>query len=191
MASAHTPPEDRFWKYVTVGDDCWLWTGGSNGKYGVFCVDGRRASFRREYAHRFSFEMHRHPIPDGLQINHLCEIPLCVNPAHLEVVTQRENMLYGSHPAARRSRQTKCKRGHPLSGDNVRVVANGTRHCSECGRIKARENMRRRREESQARLAAGDDSHVPHGTSGGYFNYGCRCDRCRAAQRKMDAGRSR
>lgn len=141
---------------------------------------------QRVYVHRFSYELHKGEIPEGLVVNHLCMTPLCVNPAHLEVATYSENSRYGDGPAARRARQTHCKRGHPLSGTNLYITKNGTRHCRTCSRDRARENMRKRRAESTARLAAGDDSQVPHGTISGYFNHGCRCPECSAAQRTYD-----
>ena len=79
--------EDRFWKYVDKTSDCWLWVGAKNGGvYGHLKVgDGHLL------AHRYSYELLVGPIPKGLQIDHLCFTPLCVNPQHLEPVTPREN----------------------------------------------------------------------------------------------------
>ena len=73
-----------FWNRVDKTDTCWLWTGH---------VDpqgyGRHNTF---YAHRFSFELHAgEPIPQGLQIDHICHRRACVNPAHLRSVTNKEN----------------------------------------------------------------------------------------------------
>lgn len=72
--------------------DCWLWTGrkyGSNRPYGCFCGGERtqRGSRSAVAAHRFSYELIVGPIPDGLVVDHLCHVELCVNPAHLEPVT--------------------------------------------------------------------------------------------------------
>lgn len=185
------PPEDRFWLYVlkASAEECWLWTGGNNGVYGVFTVDGRRAHTRREYAHRFSYEMHVGEIPDGLVIDHLCRTPLCVNPNHLEPVTRRENLLRSPTERGKRGRRETCARGHLLAGDNLRVHANGTRHCLTCLRMTSREYMRRKRAERRAALAAGDDIRVPHGTESAYTNFGCRCEDCRQAG--SEAGKRR
>lgn len=78
--------EERFWAKVDVGV-CWLWTGSTNGNsYGRFSLDGRMVP-----AHRWAYEALVGPIPPGLQIDHLCRVPLCVNPDHLEPVSQADN----------------------------------------------------------------------------------------------------
>ncbi len=80
-------------KYVEIQPDgCWVWTGYLS-PYGKFGVSGRRP-----VAHRWSYEYHVGPIPDGLTIDHLCRNPSCVRPDHLEPVTLQENM--------RRARET-------------------------------------------------------------------------------------
>lgn len=81
-------PAVRFWWYVAKTDECWNWTGGTTKGYGSFTDTNRR----KVYAHRFSWELHRDPIPEGLVIDHLCRNTLCVNPDHLEPVTQQENV---------------------------------------------------------------------------------------------------
>lgn len=116
---------------------CWLWTYQLDTKgYGVIGVPGRQ-SYR---AHRLSYEVFVGPIPEGLQLDHLCSVRACVNPDHLEPVTHQENL--------RRARPTVCKRGHPLSGDNLLlVVANDRtsgvkRRCRECYTMKQRARVR-------------------------------------------------
>jgi hypothetical protein len=103
---------------------CWFWTGRSSHGYGEFMHQGSK--YR---AHRVSYEMHVGAIPQGLVLDHLCETPCCVNPWHLEPVTRVENVKRHYR------RQTHCKRGHPLSGDNLRVKrrGNGVRECKTCG----------------------------------------------------------
>lgn len=83
------PLVDRFWDFVIPEPNtgCWLWTGRDNMRYGIL-KNGRG----NVYAHRFSYELAKGQIPDGLVIDHLCNIPLCVNPDHLEAVTQAENL---------------------------------------------------------------------------------------------------
>ena len=81
------PTAQRFWAKVRKTDGCWLWVGarGSNG-YGYIRHDGRDCG-----AHRVSYELHRGPIPSGLQVRHDCDTPLCVNPAHMRLGTVRDN----------------------------------------------------------------------------------------------------
>lgn len=75
-------------KFVDKTDDCWLWTGTINRKgYGQFKIN-----YRYYVAHRVSFELAGGVIGDGLQVDHLCYVRHCVNPAHLEPVTPSENM---------------------------------------------------------------------------------------------------
>jgi hypothetical protein len=83
---------------------CWLWLGySSNGRYGHIKSKGKRIP-----AARFSFELYRGPIPPGFVLDHLCKTTFCVNPAHLEPVTQLENMRR-STPALKQV----CIHGHP------------------------------------------------------------------------------
>lgn len=84
---------ERFWRKVhrplLASDLCWLWTANTTrGGYGLFNVTSRRPV----YAHRFVWELTRGPIPAGYQIDHLCRVRRCVNPEHLEPVTQQENL---------------------------------------------------------------------------------------------------
>ena len=138
-----TPPEQRFMRYIRESDGCWIWIGGNNGKYGVFYA-GPDETPMRPYAHRWSYEHFIGPIPDGLEINHKCETPLCVLPAHLEAVTTKENMNYGNHPAAVKARQTHCKRGHEFTAKNTYIKPNGTRSCRECHKLNERAFRERR-----------------------------------------------
>lgn len=131
---------DRFLARVTdAPGGCWQWTGYlmPNG-YARISVNGER-----QYAHRVAYEAVRGPIPDGLVIDHLCRNRGCVNPDHLEAVTQRTNVLRGVSFAAARARQVRCLRGHRFTKANTYVAGNGTRKCRTC-RAAARARSRRR-----------------------------------------------
>lgn len=80
----------RFWSKVEKksDDECWLWSGGTRGGYGIFTSGQVRST-----THRFSYEIHHGPIPGGLQIRHSCHNRRCVNPKHLSVGTNRDNRL--------------------------------------------------------------------------------------------------
>ena len=89
-------------------------------------------------------------IADGLQIDHLCRVRCCVNPAHLEPVTPRENTLRGVGVTAKNAAKTHCSKGHPLSDENLLVLASGRRVCRAC----ARSNGKRYKERNRAALSA-------------------------------------
>lgn len=118
-------------------DECWTWRGNilPHG-YARFRDDVGRWS----YVHRFSYERFVGPIPDGLTIDHLCRNRACSNPAHLEAVTDRVNVLRGTGPSARNARKTHCDNGHSYDEDSY-MTAKGWRVCRIC----RRERDRRRR----------------------------------------------
>lgn len=140
-ASVHSKrtTEDRFWAKVDRRgpDECWIWTAASSGrpgkKYGRIWAGKRSLTGRPlgSQAHRVAYEMFVGPIPQGLQIDHLCRTTLCVNPAHLEPVTYEENQRRGNSPMAQQARQTHCKRGHPLDEANT-YVWHRMRRCRRC-----------------------------------------------------------
>lgn len=138
---------EHFWGKTKKTKSCWLWTSTimTNG-YGSFEVTYKRFSRRTWLAHRFSYELHKGPISETLQIDHLCRNKICVNPEHLEAVTPRENNLRGIGPAAINSRKTSCKRGHLFAPKNTRIK-NGARICRECQRIMDRYYYKKRIEE--------------------------------------------
>lgn len=121
----------RFWNYVDKSGECWEWQGTRDRGYGR-CFVGRPK--RYSPAHRVAYELAVGPIPEGLTLDHLCRNPGCVNPAHLEPVTNRENILRGVGITAQRARQTHCKRGHLLEGDNLLSAArrHQWRACRTC-----------------------------------------------------------
>lgn len=133
-AARERKPEDRFWSLVDKSEGCWLWLGSTaNNGYGAF-------GLRRDQmvaAHRYAYSLLRGPIPLGMVIDHLCRNPSCVNPEHLEVVTNKENILRGIGPSAENAKKQVCKHGHPFTSGNTYVhVHRGKRKrlCRICRR---------------------------------------------------------
>jgi hypothetical protein len=122
--------EERFEaKYIPEPNSgCWLWLGALDGHgYGHIYVGGKYRS-----AHRVGYELRNGQIPEGLVVDHLCRMPACVNPDHLEPVTQSEN-LRRSPIMDRYSRLTHCKRGHEFNVENTRIrKLSGHRTCIKC-----------------------------------------------------------
>jgi hypothetical protein len=106
---------------------CWVWQGGKQGKgYGVVNYDGRAW-----LTHRLVYEAEKGPIPDGLQIDHLCRNRVCCNPNHLEAVTPRVNVLRGNVGKRERER-THCPKGHEYTPENTKVKKRGSRGSRSC-----------------------------------------------------------
>jgi hypothetical protein len=130
---------ERYWSKVepfTALDACWLWTGKMDGKrqYGVF---GYKRENRRYFwpAHRLAYELLIGPIPEGLVIDHLCRNGRCVNPDHLEPVTNQVNLRRGrTGQHWRRTNDAECSNGHDLTGENARVDKRGYVLCRQCSR---------------------------------------------------------
>jgi hypothetical protein len=109
---------------------CWLWTGGVRcGGYGQLWSGGKQV-----VAHRFAYEQFVGPIPSGLTLDHLCRVRCCVNPRHLEPVTQKENVLRGFGPTAENKRTTHCQQGHEYTPENTLIIAGVSRRCRTCNR---------------------------------------------------------
>jgi hypothetical protein len=116
--------------------DCWVWTGHRfKAGYGALRVGSRQL-----VAHRWVYEELVGPVPDGLELDHLCRNRACVNPDHLEPVSHLTNVrrgVAGKWIAAR----SHCPSGHEYSGENT-YEAGGRRHCRECSRSRARGRRR-------------------------------------------------
>jgi hypothetical protein len=120
-------------------DECWLWQGFKQKGYGYIRL--KRKNMR---VHRVVYEALRGPIPEGMQIDHLCRVRNCANPAHLEVVTQQENIRRG------RVLITHCSKGHPYEGNTqYRIDRDGYQYRS-C-RICRKASLRRSYAAQQAR----------------------------------------
>ena len=129
--SRRRPLDERLWERVVEADDgCWLWTGAPN-TYGYGQIGEGGYHGRKLMVHRVAYTLVVGVIPAGMEIDHLCRNRMCVNPAHLEVVTGRENTLRGNGPAGRNARKTHCPRGHALTGENVKRTGR-SRYCAMC-----------------------------------------------------------
>lgn len=150
-------PETRFMAQVREDENgCWLWTGprkrSPNGvQYGCTRHEGRTVA-----AHRLAWELFRGPIPEGLQIDHLCRVTRCVNPDHLEPVTPRENVLRGEGVAAVNARKTECIRGHAFTPENTIIHCGGKRACRTCVNEAQKRNREKRLAARRAVCAAED-----------------------------------
>jgi hypothetical protein len=150
----------EFWEQVDKSDGCWIWSGAFNG--------GGYGCFGRALAHRYAYELCMGPIPEGLDLDHLCRVRKCVNPAHLEPVTRAENVRRGLAPSmggdassARAAERRHCSHGHPWDAKNT-YLWRGTRRCRECNLRTVKERAAR------ARVLAGiipywERTHCRHG----------------------------
>lgn len=138
------PAADRLiGKFAENSQGCWIWTGHRlRTGYGAIVAGGTGG--KTLYAHRVMFEAVYGQIPEGLQIDHICRTRACVNPAHLEAVTQRENILRGESVTARHARQTHCKHGHRFTPENT-IHKRGGRECRTCAREYLRRYYQRRK----------------------------------------------
>lgn len=133
--------EQRFWERVDKEGPipecaphlgpCWLWTASPSryvhNRYIFVWVSGTPI-----VAHRLAYQWLVGPIPEGLELDHLCRVRQCVNPRHLEPVTHRENTLRGTAPTAVNARKTHCLHGHPFDEKNTCWRPNGSRQCRAC-----------------------------------------------------------
>jgi hypothetical protein len=123
---------------------CWVWTGVTENGYGRIRVNGRNV-----LTHRAAYEMFIGPIPEGLDLDHLCRNRSCANPFHLEPVTRGENSrrgVAGQVAAERQRAKTHCPSGHPYDEANTFIARNGWRQCRACRRERERLRKQRKRE---------------------------------------------
>lgn len=133
--------EQRFWAKVDKTDDCWLWSGSKSGLYGHGEIGRGRRTEGKVKTHRLSWELHNGSIPKGMHVLHKCDNGLCVNPDHLFLGTQKDNMVDMAKKGRNRNQNSGklvCKRGHWLFDDNL-VIKAGSRQCRTCIRIRDRQ----------------------------------------------------
>lgn len=119
-------------KIAVDAKGCWVWTGAvfrkPYGSYGQLRMENRCVR-----AHRISYETFVGPIPEGLELDHLCHNTLCINPAHLEPVTHHENMQ-----RRKDSNQPHCKHGHLYTPETTHIRScDGVRECRICMRARS------------------------------------------------------
>lgn len=138
--------EDAFMAKVEKCEQsgCWHWLGALNGGgYGSFWTGEKD-----QMAHRFSYGLFVGNIPSGMVVDHGCKKRHCVNPGHLEAITQSENVLRGIAPGLASERQaskTHCPAGHPYAGENLRINRRGNRTCKACTKARSREHYLKKR----------------------------------------------
>lgn len=124
---------DRLANKFTVGDDCWEWAAAKTKLgYGKFSQGGKYGGWKP--AHRVVYELLVGPIPDGLDLDHLCRNTSCVRPAHLEPVTNAENVR-------RAMEKTHCSNGHELATESYQYSYG--RYCRPCQLVRSRERAAR------------------------------------------------
>lgn len=140
---------ERFWSKVDKSGDCWLWlaTTSGQGGYGHFHVSGGAKDRVREYAHRWSYEQAKGPIPEGMELDHLCRNRKCVNPDHLEPVAHAVNHeRRRGIPHGPRDLGPFCRNGHERTPENTAVNKQGYKFCRLC----ANESQRRYKARQQS-----------------------------------------
>jgi hypothetical protein len=141
--SLPTSLRDRFWKKTSYDADtgCWNWTASLTPEgYALYWLGGRY-----HLGHRVAYAALHGPIVGCLVIDHRCRNRCCVNPLHMEAVTNATNILRGQSPPALNARRTHCIRGHLLAGPNLYLNAGGWRVCRTCRRDRKRAATARRK----------------------------------------------
>lgn len=130
----------RSWNKFLVDDGCWLWTAGVDADgYGRIGYPESQRGLPTK-AHVVIWNALRGPVPEGMELDHLCKVKHCVNPAHLEPTTHRVNC---QRRPQYQDRITHCPRGHPYDEENT-YLYRGSRHCRACKKMLSAEYEKRR-----------------------------------------------
>ncbi len=144
-------PERLLASRVVTDRGCWEKSSNNRDYYSRFSYKGRVVG-----AHRVAYEVFRGPIPEGMCVCHRCNNKRCMNPNHLYLATNKQNIQdacrdgLAKGPPAEKREQSHCIHGHPLSGENLQITRRGRRHCKECQRRHSRDWKARRRERAAA-----------------------------------------
>lgn len=122
------PLIERLFDKVSYEDDCWIYTGHVD-RYSRIRTGGEHS--RRVPRHVAAYELFVGPVPEGMELDHLCRRTECFNPAHVEPVTGLENILRSDAWGGVNSRKAHCPQRHPYDSANTRVRG-GRRHCRAC-----------------------------------------------------------
>jgi hypothetical protein len=144
---------ERFWRHVNQQGPvseyrpdlgpCWLWDGKPNEKgYGTF-----RTEIGMRPAHCVAYILVIGPIPIDRVLDHLCRVPACVNPYHLEPITSVENTMRGKGIAVINGSKLYCPNGHQYTTTNTSKLTNGWRRCKICAAEQSRRAYRKKREQ--------------------------------------------
>ena len=146
---------ERFWSkvYVDPNSGCWLWAGSTSAGHGQFGL--RKTNGGVFPAHVVSFCHKNGPLPFGTLLHHKCNTGVCVNPAHLEISTDKFNGDYAMNACAVNARKTHCPHGHEYTPDNVYIVnkskgIQGSRRCKTCDKERYSAKQARRKAQQTA-----------------------------------------
>lgn len=123
-AKNHGSAEERFWRRVQKGNEkyCWLFNRGWGASKTARYAHIKDDSGATRAAHKFSYELHNGPVPEGLVVRHKCDNPWCVNPAHLELGTHADNIRDMDQRGRRVSKKGETHHNSKMTAEKVRAI---------------------------------------------------------------------